>query len=85
MYLTSPDHWYIQKESSLKGNPQDAQYTSDGTLCFRPIKYIKIIVCAYESMLGKKTKISSSPLGKNDHPELDTSGEVDDIVIPSTN
>ncbi len=55
--------------------------SSDGTLCFGPIKYIKKIISAYESMFGEMPKLSSSPLEKNDHPELDTSGKVDGNVI----
>jgi len=42
--------------------------SSNGTLCFGPIKYIKKIISAYESMFGEKPKLSSSPLEKNDHP-----------------
>jgi len=34
--------------------------SSDGTLCFGPIKNMKKIVCAYESMFGEKWKHSSS-------------------------
>ncbi len=32
-------------------------------------------------MFGEKPKLCSSPLEKSDHPELDTSGEVDGDVI----
>ena len=32
-------------------------------------------------MFGEKPKLSSSPLEKNDHPELDASGEVDSDII----
>jgi len=39
----------------------ETNIASDGTLCFGPIKYIKKIVCAYESMFPK---LSSSPLDK---------------------
>ena len=46
----------------------------DGTLCLKPRKYIDRMVASYEQMFGEKpgTKVTS-PLEKNDHPELDDS------------
>jgi len=46
----------------------------DGILCMAPRKYIDKMIANYESMFGEKPKQNvSSPLEKNDHPELDTS------------
>ena len=44
----------------------------EGVLCLRPRKYIDRMVATYEQIFGEKpcTKVSS-PLEKNDHPELD--------------
>ena len=44
-----------------------------GVLTFRPTKYIEKMMGAYEKMHGTKPKESTSPLEKNDHPELDES------------
>ena len=46
----------------------------DGVLCLKPRKYIDRMVASYEQMFGEKpsTKVTS-PLEKNDHPELDDS------------
>ena len=35
------------------------------------------MVVTFEQMFGSKPKTYSSPLEKNDHPELDTSDELD--------
>ena len=45
-----------------------------GVLCLKPRKYIDRMVASYEQMFGEKpsTKVTS-PLEKNDHPELDDS------------
>lgn len=50
----------------------------DGTLCLTPRKYIQRMMDAYKLMFGgmPSTKFSS-PLEKGDHPELDTSEELD--------
>jgi hypothetical protein len=45
---------------------------NDGTLCFGPQKYI---------MFGTKPKEYSSPLEKGDHPEIDTSEELNEDGI----
>jgi hypothetical protein len=54
----------------------------DGTLCFGPKKYIKKMVDAYLRMFGSKptTKVTS-PLKKNDHPELDDTELLNDHGI----
>ena len=46
----------------------------DGILCLKPRKYIDRMVSSYEQMFGEKpTTRVTSPLDKNDHPELDDS------------
>ena len=54
----------------------------EGVLCLRPRKYIERMVASYEQMFGEKpsTKVSS-PLEKNDHPELDDSELCDEEEI----
>ena len=50
----------------------------DGVLCMAPKKYIEKMVKAYERLFGEKPKQNyTSPLEKNDHPELDTSDLLD--------
>ena len=45
----------------------------DGVMCFGPKRYIKKMIDSYENMFNEKPKKASSPLEKNDHPELDES------------
>ena len=46
----------------------------DGTLCFRPKKYISKMTDSFERMFGSKPKmVYHSPLEKGDHPEMDVS------------
>jgi hypothetical protein len=47
----------------------------NGVLCLKPRKYIDRMVATYEQMYGEKPSLKgcSSPLEKNDHPELDDS------------
>jgi hypothetical protein len=50
----------------------------DGTLCFGPRKYIERMTSQYEALFGSKPKTNvTSPLEKNDHPELDTTELLD--------
>ena len=50
----------------------------DGVLCMSPTKYIERMIDTYYRMFGEKPKtIYTSPLEKGDHPELDTSDELD--------
>ena len=49
----------------------------DGTLCFGPRKYISKMQEQFEVMFGCKAKEYTSPLEKGDHPETDTSEELD--------
>ena len=49
-----------------------------GTLCFGPRKYIERVALQYKDMFGESPKPASSPLEKNDHPELDMSPLLDD-------
>jgi hypothetical protein len=53
----------------------------DGTLCYGPRKYIVKLMDQYESMYGCKPKVYTSPLEKGDHPEIDTSEELDEEGI----
>ena len=51
---------------------------SEGVLCMAPKKYIEKMISQYERMFGCKPKTTyMSPLEKGDHPELDTSEELD--------
>jgi len=45
------------------------------------VKYIQKIIAVFENMFGEKPRSSSSPLEKNDHPEMDVSSEVDSDMI----
>ena len=49
----------------------------DGTLCSAPRKYIEKMIDSYVQMFGQKPKEATSPLERGDHPELDTSPELD--------
>ena len=50
----------------------------DGTLFATPKKYIGKMISWYESKYKEKPKKRKTPLEPNDHPELDTTMEVDD-------
>ena len=50
---------------------------NDKVLCFGPKRYIRKMLDAYESMHKDKPKKFSSPIEKNDHPELDESEILD--------
>ena len=54
---------------------------STGTLCLSPKKYIEKMKESYIRMFGIAPKKISSPLEANDHPELDTSDELDEDGI----
>ena len=49
----------------------------DGVLCLEPKKYIMKMTDNYFRLFGEKPKPANSPLEKGDHPELDTSEELD--------
>ncbi len=49
----------------------------DGVLCHAPKKYIEKILENYRRLFGSYPKERSSPLEKGDHPELDSSRELD--------
>ena len=49
----------------------------DGVLCQSPKKYIQRLMENHVRMFGSQPKQYSSPLEKGDHPELDTSEELD--------
>jgi hypothetical protein len=48
-----------------------------GTMCMEPKKYIEKMINSYERMFGSKPKQYSSPLEHGDHPEIDTSKELE--------
>jgi hypothetical protein len=48
-----------------------------GTMCMEPKKYIEKMIDSYERMFGSKPKQYSSPLEHGDHPEIDTSKELE--------
>ena len=50
----------------------------DNTLCMSPLKYIDRMMESYLRMFGTKPKATySSPIERGDHPELDTTEELD--------
>ena len=56
----------------------DFQRDTHNILCMSPTKYIARMIDNYTRMFGSKPKMTySSPLEKGDHPELDTSAELD--------
>jgi hypothetical protein len=50
----------------------------DGILCYGPRKYITKMIGQFENMFGYKPHDYTSPLEKGDHPEVDTSDELND-------
>jgi hypothetical protein len=53
----------------------------DGTLAWGANSYVKKMIMNYEIMFGKKPKEYSSPIAEKDHPELDTSPELNETGI----
>jgi uncharacterized protein YciI len=53
----------------------------DGTLYYHPKKYIAQMMEQYERIYGEQPKMFVSPLEKGDHPELDSTSELDDQGI----
>jgi len=49
----------------------------DGTLVCGPRRYIEKMIGTFEQMFGEKPRPYSSPLERNDHPELDDSKEME--------
>jgi Reverse transcriptase (RNA-dependent DNA polymerase) len=49
----------------------------DGTLCCGPKKYITKLIDQHQNMFGCKPRVCILPLEKGDHPEIDTSEELD--------
>ena len=54
---------------------------ADGTLAWGATSYVKKMVMNYEVMFGKKPTEYSSPIADKDHPELDTTPELDENGI----
>jgi len=53
----------------------------DGTLAWGAASYVKKMLINYETMFGEKPKEYSHPMPEGDHPELDTSPELDEDGI----
>ena len=49
----------------------------NGNLSYAPKTYIKKLITDFITMFGHKPKFYSSPLESNDHPEFDTSEQLD--------
>ena len=65
---TGPIHYHLGCDFY-----RDAQ----GRLCISPKKYVEKMVDSYKNMFGSAPKQYKSPLEEGDHPELDTSEELD--------
>jgi Reverse transcriptase (RNA-dependent DNA polymerase) len=50
---------------------------ANGIMCMAPKKYIDKMIDTYVRLYGSKPKLYSSPLEAGDHPEIDTSKELD--------
>jgi hypothetical protein len=53
----------------------------DGTLAWGASSYVKKMLINYEVMFGEKPKEYAAPMCERDHPELDSTEELDDIGI----
>lgn len=53
----------------------------NGVLCFAPRKYVEKMIAGYVSMFGEQPRQYSTPLEKGDHPEMDTSEELDEAGV----
>jgi Reverse transcriptase (RNA-dependent DNA polymerase) len=53
----------------------------DGTLAWGASTYVKKMLINYETMFGEKPKEYSHPMCERDHPEIDTTEFLDEIVI----
>ena len=51
----------------------DFSRDEDGTLKYGPKRYIDKMIDSFERLFGEKPRLDSSPLEKNDHPEIDES------------
>jgi hypothetical protein len=49
----------------------------EGYLCFAPRKYVEKMLDNYQRIFGQRPRPATSPLVKNDHPELDDSEQLD--------
>jgi hypothetical protein len=54
----------------------DSFRDNDGALCYGPRKYISKKMGDFEMMYGSKPREYTSPPEKDDHPEIDTSAEL---------
>jgi hypothetical protein len=54
----------------------DFSRDADGTFNYGPKRYIEKMIGAYEKMFSETPRTFSSPLEKNDHPEMDETAEL---------
>ena len=59
----------------------DFFHDKNGTLNFAPKKYLSKMLDNYSTMFGSQPRQCTLPLEKGDHPELDTSDELDEDGI----
>jgi hypothetical protein len=83
-----PDTLQNKSGYHLKGNGEltyhlgcDYERDPNGTLYSTPKKYIEQTIESSKEMFGEVPKPFISPLEKNDHPEIDTSEELDALGI----
>jgi hypothetical protein len=76
--LKSKYHYKLKGDGPVKYHLGcDFGRDPDGTLWFGPIRYVKKMMDTYKNLLNFKPKEYVAPLDKGDHPELDTSDELD--------
>ena len=82
--LTAGPHSFKLKGTGPVSFHLGCDYYRDqhGTLCVGPKRYIERMITQHESLFGCKPKQNvSSPLERNDHPELDVTDLIDDDGI----
>jgi hypothetical protein len=77
-------HWKKNINFKLRGTGPlqyhlgcDYFLDDNGTICFGLRKYIEKMIEQYERMLGSKARVYTSPLERRDHPEIDTSEDLE--------
>ena len=76
-------HYKLKGTGPIQYHPgYDYFIDDDGTLAYAPRKYIQKLITDFNTMFGHKPKHYSSPLESKDHPEFDTSEELEapDII-----
>ena len=81
--LGAPNNFKLKGTGPVTYHPgNDFVRDKDGTLCVGPRKYIERMTQTYEKLFGSiPQRKFSSPLEKNDHPELDESPILDEDGI----